>query len=102
MRNCGRAPSPSAAWIVSGPRMVTNSGCLSLVFDIRVVLLLGLRFLRGLGLGFGQAQFLHQLLFLGPLAQLGLPVLSLAGVFVGQRGGVIGQALGLGTGLLGR
>src|SRR5690554_6431600 len=46
------------------------------------------------------AQFVHQDQFLGPLAKLGLPVLTAAGVFVGLGGGVICQPRRLGIGLL--
>jgi len=44
----------------------------------------------------------HQFLFLGPLMELGLPVLALAGIFGRQCSGMGLQANGLGIGLFGR
>ena len=48
-----------------------------------------------------EAELLHQRQLLGALPQRFLPVASLAGVLVGERGRVIGQARGLGVGFFG-
>ena len=49
----------------------------------------------------GEAQFVHQGEFLGSLPQLGFPVVTTSRVFVGERGGVIGQPRGLCVGFFG-
>ena len=49
-----------------------------------------------------QPQLLHELFFLGDLAEFGFPVFAHAGEFGCEGGGMAGEAFGLGGGFLGR